>query len=92
MVQEISSPVTGRAFMCAGINNIEEDFVHDSFLTGHTYLEVHYDEDGLNYCDEEGLLLICEGGHTMYVIKNDFALMLDMSNVVLSIINKVQNE
>lgn len=92
MKQKIVAPVTGRAFICLGINNEEEEFVGDSFNTGKIYLEVHYDEDNLNYCEDAELLLMCNEGHTMYVKKTDFALMLDMSNVVLNIINHVEND
>lgn len=92
MKQQIVAPITGRAFMCVGISKDAEDFVHDSFVTGKTYLEVHYDEDEFNFCDQSELLLICEGGHTMYVNNTDFALTLDMSNLVLDIIRHVENE
>lgn len=84
--------LTGRAFMCLGIPEDQEDFIKDQFETGEDYLEVKADIDGVNWCTEDDLLLSTKGSIAVYVKKADFALMLDLTDYTTELINKINEQ
>lgn len=91
MAKKISL-LTGRAFMCLGISDAEEDCIKDLFKIGQDYLEVKEDVDGINLCEKDDLLLATKNNLTMYVSRSDFALMLDLTEFNINLIKQINDE
>lgn len=85
--------LTGRVFMCLGISEDEDyDCMRDFFEVGGSYHEVKYDIDNANLTDGNDLLIQGRNDLALYVSKNDFALMLDLSDTCQETLDKMKKQ
>lgn len=71
--------LTGRVFMCTGIDEDDMYNVSDAFKAGNLYLEVKKDIDECNMVSSEEYLIADDNGLPLYVLKKDFVLMMEFS-------------
>lgn len=85
--------LTGRVFMCLGISPDEDyDCMRDFFDVGDLYYEVKNDIDGVNLTSNNDLLIEGKDNLALYVNKEDFALMLDLSEFTTNTIERLKNQ